>query len=240
MTDNKSSSKNNKVQQSKIKGRRMHSRADDMYLEIMDSLSPGKITNGCCVCCHAPSCCAICSLCPCCDDTEYILLKREASKYIYIRENSIEWNNPAVTFTSGSCCGIDPCLFDVNDRINVIYFDDPMLQRLANTTRTCNECRTCLCGGRGERIQISASCCCGLAYRATCPCPCMCVPICCPTALFPCAMRHEIYLEDANQGIYALKEAMRSAQEHQLYRDEGIKLMNPMVPPQKGEEMNRN
>ena len=146
-------------------------------------------------------------------------MKRESSKYVYIRESSLEWNEPAITCTSGACLGIDPCLFDVQDHVRVVYFDDPMLQRLTNTTRTCNECRTCLFGGRGERIQISAPCCCGLAYRATCPCPCMCVPVCCPTALFPCTMRHEIYLEDANQGIYALQAAIRSAQENPLYVD---------------------
>ena len=230
--------KSNRHVEMKIKNRRMHSRQDELYVSVVDSLAPGKITNGCCVCCHAPSCCAICSLCLCCDDSEFISLKREASKYIFIRENSIEWNDPAVTCTTGSCCGVDPCLFDIQDRVKVVYFDDPMLHRLTNTTRSCNECRTCLCGGRGERIQISTPCCCGLAYRAACPCVCMCVPICCPTALFPCTMRHEIYIEDANQGIYALREAIRAAQDNPLYEDTYKLQASPMLPPEKV-EMNR-
>lgn len=33
---------------------------------------------------------------PCCDQSEYLVSKRESSKYFYIRENSIEYNEPQV------------------------------------------------------------------------------------------------------------------------------------------------
>lgn len=160
------------------KGRKMMSRQKGTSISIIDDIPPGKKTNGCIVCCNAPSCCAICSICPCCDDSEFLVLKRESSKYFHIRENSIEWNAPEIIMMEGNCCGVDPCIYDVQDHVKVVYYDDPIFGRLTNTTRTCNEFRTCLCGGRGERVQISATCCCGTAYRGTCPCPC--VPICCP------------------------------------------------------------
>jgi hypothetical protein len=208
------------------------SRSNRSALSVIDVLPVGKSTKGCCVCCHAPSCCAMCSLCPCCDDSEYIVMKRDASKYFYIRENSIEWNDPSVTMSPGPCCGVDPCLYDVRDNVKVVYFDDAMFLRLTNTTRFCNEFRTCLCGGRGERIQISAPCCCGLAYRASCPCICLCVPVCCPTALFPCALRHEVYLEDAEQGIYTIKETMKMTLEKKLYRDEAFDDYHKVIPSQ--------
>ena len=159
-------------------GRRMMSRINKSAISIINDIAPGKRTNGCLVCCNAPSCCAICSICPCCDDSEYLVRKRESSKYFHIRENSIEWNSPEVIMRDGNCCGVDPCIYDVQDKVRVVYYDDPIFGRLTNTTRMCNEFRTCLCGGKGERLQISAPCCCGCCYRGSCPCPC--VPICCP------------------------------------------------------------
>jgi hypothetical protein len=52
-------------------------------------------------------------------------------------------------------------------------------------------------------------------------------------------MRHEIYIEDANQGIYALREAMRAAQDNPLYQDTHKLQASPMLPPDKAVEMNR-
>ena len=74
-------------------------------------------------------------------------------------------------------------------------------------------------GGNGERIHMSSTCCWGMAYRATYPCICMCVPVCCPIALFPCAQRHEIYVDDVHQGLYSIKLAMKKANENKLYAD---------------------
>jgi hypothetical protein len=134
-------------------GRAIMSRLSASSVIITKSLETGKTVNGCFVCCNSPSCCAICSVCPCCDYSVYVVKRRESSKYVHIRENSI-------------------------DKVEVIYYDDPIFSLLRNTTRLCNEFRTCLCGGRGERLQISSTCCFGMGYRGTGLCPC--VPICCP------------------------------------------------------------
>ena len=70
-------------------------------------------------------------------------MKREASKYFYIRENSIEWNEPYITFGNGGCCGFDPCLYTLQDNLSVVYFDDPVMNKISNSTPICNEIRTC-------------------------------------------------------------------------------------------------
>lgn len=56
------------------------------------SITPGKPIDGCLICCSAPACCPAFTICPCCGDAEYIKHRRQASTYIYIRENSLEWN----------------------------------------------------------------------------------------------------------------------------------------------------
>lgn len=188
-----------------------------LSIKIVRSLKPGKDSPSCLVWCNAPACCPLCSFFPCCDDAEYIVMKREASKYVYIRENSLEWNEPGVVMKQGSCFGIDLCIYEVQDHVKVLYFDDPMFTRISDQTRSCNECRTCICGGKGERIQLDSPCCCGLCQRAALPCPC--VPICCPNLCFPCALRHEIYLEDAQQGLYEIQAAVKAAQNNSLYKD---------------------
>ena len=65
------------------------SRLDSNSFGIIAQLNAGEVVPGCCVCCRAPACLPICSIFPCCDDADYINLKREASKYILVRENSI-------------------------------------------------------------------------------------------------------------------------------------------------------
>ena len=133
-------------------GRRMMSRRGKGKIRIISSLSPGTRTPGCFVCCTAPSFCPILSVCPCYNDSEYIHIKRESSKYIFIRENSIEWNvrftflilefvitysfsmniliysdnqqlyheqAPSVVMKHGSCCGVDPCIYEIQDNVKV-------------------------------------------------------------------------------------------------------------------------
>lgn len=197
------------------RGRRMMSRRNQRAINLLMQLNPATETPSCIVCCSAPSCCPLCSICPCCMDADYILLKREASKYIYIRENSLEWNAPRVIMKHGTCFGIDPCIYDIQDHVQVLYFDDPMFDRITDQTRTCNECRTCICGGKGERIQIDSPCCFNLCQRAACPCPC--VPICCPNYICPCALRHEIYVEDAQKGKYEISRTLAAARANALY-----------------------
>jgi len=77
----------------------------------------------------------------------------------------------------------------------VLYFDDPIFNRITDQTRLCNECRTYCCGGRGERVQIDSPCCFNLCHRSRPPCPV--VPVCCPKLLVPCMLKYEIFLEDA-------------------------------------------
>ena len=112
------------------KGRRMFSRKDLSKIEVVSSIAPGKSSDGCYVCFSAPSCCPLCSTCPCCSDAEYITIRKQSSTYIYIRENSIEWNDPIMKLSPGSCCGIDPCLYDIQDNIRVLYFDDIMFDSI--------------------------------------------------------------------------------------------------------------
>ena len=196
----------------------MISRKAKGKIRVLSSLQPGTSTPGCFVCCSAPAFCPMLSICPCCNESEYIHIKKESSKYIYIRENSIEWNDPSVVMKHGSCCGIDPCIYEIQDEVRVVYFDDNLFTRITDQTRCCNELRTCLFGGKGERIQLDSPCCCNLLQRATFPCPC--VPICCPTALFPCQMKHAIYVEDAQKGKYEIEQIRKSALDDSLYYDE--------------------
>ncbi len=56
------------------------------------------------------------AVCPCCGDAEYIKSLRKASTYIYIRENSIEWNDPGILFFTHIVCYnlfLHCCLFAV-------------------------------------------------------------------------------------------------------------------------------
>ncbi len=78
-------------------GRKMLTREDEKSIRIIKSIPVGEDTFGCIACCHAPSCCALFSICPCCTNPEYIIHKRASSKYVYVRENSIEWNEPEVS-----------------------------------------------------------------------------------------------------------------------------------------------
>jgi hypothetical protein len=118
------------------KGRVALSRARYGAIKIVNVLQAGRNVAGCFVCCDAPACCPLCSsICICCDDAEYIKRKRDASKYVLIRENSLEWNEPGVVMKNGSCFGLDPCQYDVQDKVTVLYFDDPMFERITGMVR---------------------------------------------------------------------------------------------------------
>lgn len=200
-------------------GRRMMSRRREDGIHLLKSLTPGLHSTGCCVCCSAPACCPMCSALICCDHSKYIVAQRDASKYVLVRENSLEWNEPEIVWEGGNCFGIDPCLYGVQDNPQVVYYDDPMIDEISDQTRWCNETRTCLNGGSGERVQLTSTCFFGICYRASFPCPC--VPVCVPTALFPCARRRVLYLKDAAEGIHEIKNAVRNAREHDpLYQDQ--------------------
>lgn len=198
--------------------RPMHSRKNPAVVDIIASLTPSTEIPCCLAIFTAPACCPLLSVCCCCKDAVYVSTKRNASKYVWIRENSLEWNDPQVVFSKGSFCGIDPCMYDIKDNIRVLYYDDPMFDRISDQTRMCHECRTCLCGGRGERVQIDSPCCCNLCTRASFPC--ICVPVCFPLSFFPCAHRYELYLADAQKGMYDIKKAVSAARGDVLYKDQ--------------------
>jgi hypothetical protein len=195
----------------------MMMRQHDDAIGIRMALEPGKDVPGCCVCCRAPPCCALCGLSPCCQDAQYVVHKREASKYIWIRENSLEWNDPEIVLKNGSCFGVDPCEYDLQDRVVVLYFDDPRFDQITNKTRCCNEARTCICGGKGERMLINAPCFLGCCYRASYPCPF--VPGCCPLSCCPCVSTHEIWTADAQKGLYEIKKARAAEMTDKRYND---------------------
>jgi hypothetical protein len=197
--------------------RPMLSRKEKNRIEIPATLQPAIGIPCCLAIFTAPSCCPMLGLCCCCKDAEYITAKKSSSEYIWIRENSIEWNEPHAIFRQGSCCGIDPCYYDIKDNVNVLYYDDPMFVRISDQTRVCNECRTCLFGGRGETVQIDSPCCHGLCHRASFPC--LYVPACCPLSLAPCALRYEIHIADAQKGMYEIKKAVQAARCDAIYTD---------------------
>ena len=47
-----------------------------------------------------------------------------SSRYIYLRENSLEFNNPTMQAAKGKCCGAALCELAVLDNVTVLYFDD--------------------------------------------------------------------------------------------------------------------
>lgn len=194
-------------------------------IAIIGSLEPATEVPCCLALCSAPSCCPVLGLCCCCLGSSYIEAKRSASKYILLREHSLEWNEPNIVLSQGSCCGIDPyadleslalitivirCMYDIRDHVQVIYYDDPLFDRISDQTPVCNELRTCLFGGKGERIQIESPCCFGCNRATFSSIPCICVPQWCPTWI-PCTHKYVIYVENAQKGIYEINKARNSS-----------------------------
>jgi len=164
----------------------------------------------------------------CCDDAKYVVQARDASKYVFVREHSLEWNEPQVVFQTGTCMGVDPCMYVIQDNPNVMYYDDPMFNDISDRTRWCNEWRTCMFGGRGEVVRFTSTCFYGLCFRSSWPLPC--VPVCFPVSCLPCAREREIYLDDAAAGIHEIKSALRNAREHDPLYHDGGNTWNPNAP----------
>ena len=99
------------------------------------------------------------------------------------------------------------CLYNIRDNIKVIYYDDPIFQRLSDQTRCCHQCRTCVCGGRGEMLQIDAPCCYNMCHYTGVPC--LLAPSCLSSTMLPCCTyKHEIYLENAQKGMYEINKVI--------------------------------
>lgn len=192
-----------------VEDRRMISRAAGDSIRITHIIRHGRRQTGCLTCCHAPDSCPTLSCFPCFDYPEYIVKQVNASQYIYVRENSLEWNNPGMQATKGSCCGISCCGLAVKDNITVLYFDDMYFDDIRNDTRCCNSCRTFFCGGKGEEVQIESTFFCGMCKRGRL---CLtCIPSCCPEICCPCLIKSEIWVEDATTAVKIMTMARDSA-----------------------------
>ena len=186
------------------------------------SFPAGEQVHGCCFCCTAPSCLPALSLFPCCADPTYVNLEKEAAKYVFLRENSIEYNNPSVNFKLSTCCCIDICQFEVNDNITVIYFDDPIFASMSDKS-DCGSSLYSICfGAQGERIHFERKCCYSLCIEGRFPCPI--IPICCPRGLCPCYINRDIYTKNAQKAMYEIKKQRSLSLEiHKSILDKGLK-----------------
>lgn len=121
----------------------------------------------------------------------------------------LEWNTPMMTSAEGMCCGSSLCRFDVHDQVTVLYYDDPDFDKVSNQTRCCNGLQTWLCGGKGELVAIESTCMCNMCLRTVIPM--VFVPICCPQICCPCTLSHHIWVKDAEQAVYMIKQAKQDA-----------------------------
>lgn len=124
------------------------------------------------------------------------------NRSIYIRENSLEYNQPTITYSKSTnllstliCCGNSMTDLTVRDSISVIYYDDIVMDTVRNDTRKCHECYTFCCGGRGEAVRLESTFCGNLCYRGRgggvcCFC---CVPVCFPEWVCPCGTRVSVF-----------------------------------------------
>jgi len=209
----------------------MISRSSGDRVKITHTIQPGDQETGCLTCFYSPPEYPILAKCPCFDYPEYIVNEMKASQYIYIRENSIEYNQPTLQPSKAEnhcstilCCGHSPTTLIVRDQISTVYFDDVLMDAVRNDTRPCNPLHTFCCGGRGEEVRLESRFCYGdICYRGrsvgfehcgllnSCCCCVPCVPVCCPDCLCPCAARKTIYVEDAETAVKILSQARDDA-----------------------------
>jgi len=153
-------------------------------------------------CFEAPSCClfGFCTELPCVGMPKSIIEKQNASRYVYVRENSLEYNNPKIKVANGLCCGYSCSDYRVEDHVSVIYYDDPHFQSLTNGSRSCDDWVAFCCGSPGERIIVESRFCCGYCRRGEAPC---CVwPVCCPISCGKgCVYYHSIRVDSADVAI---------------------------------------
>ena len=148
---------------------------------------------------------------PCCDKPAYIVKKREASKYIVLRENSLEWNNPSYTTDYGCCFGMSLCGYRLSDRVSVLYYDDLAMERVDFDSGCCcfTGCWNRCCSSEGQRVVMKATCCGGFCLRGL-P-PCCCIPSAFPLWCCPWALAHELYVEDGREAVAQIMAARDNA-----------------------------
>jgi hypothetical protein len=182
---------------------------ENYIVRLLHIITPGIRVKGCCECCHAPDYCPVLAYCCCFDYPAYIVNKVNSSRYIYVREHSVEWNNPLIQQDKGPCFGVSCCDLAVLDNVSVIYYDDLYFDTVRNGTRSCNDCQTFWCGGRGEKVTIQSRFCLGLCKRgrgSVCFVPSYCPTICCP-----CISSPELWVEDAESAVKLIQDARDSA-----------------------------
>lgn len=186
-------------------------RKDQNIINIKE-LETGEAVTGCCVFCNAPSCLPGLSFFPCWGDAQYIASKRDASKYIFIRENSIEFNEPVVSFKLRSNCCFDPCEYVINDNVMVIFYDDPIFDSITDQLDCGSSCWALCFGSKGEKIRFENKCFYGLCVEGSCPCPI--IPNFCPRAACPCYINREVYVKNSQNAIYEIRKARSQALEY--------------------------
>jgi hypothetical protein len=175
--------------------RRVMSRKSPQTIGLVGSIKPGAVTEGCLVCCYAPSFCPLCSILPVriskflkfyifCIVKFFKFLNTQVLRrcgiyssqalgiiiHSYSGEfNRVEWANRRnearsllwirslwvwrsrqrkVRRTLAKSCSHS--FIHILHPASVLYFDDKMFERISDQTRCCNECRTCLFGGKGD------------------------------------------------------------------------------------------
>ena len=78
-----------------------------------------------------------------------------------------------------------------------------------DSTRSCNECKTFWCGGKGEQVLIDSRFCFGMCKRGRGPMTF--VPSCCPEFCCPCLVEAELWVDDAKSAVEAIKIARDGA-----------------------------
>eukprot|EP00979_Chaetoceros_neogracilis_P005847 scaffold1127_cov212-Chaetoceros_neogracile.AAC.2 len=99
----------------------------------------------------------------------------------------------------------------VRDDVTVLYFDDEHFDNVRDSTRTCNNCKTFWCGGRGEQVLIDSRFCFKMCKRGRWPLTC--VPSCCPDFCCPCLVEAELWVDDAKSAVEAITMQRDSARE---------------------------
>jgi hypothetical protein len=179
-------------------------------VQITRHVETARTQYGCCKCCHAPDSCWCCMLIfPCCKYPKKVSDKLEDSKYVYVRENSVEWNDPTITFEDCDCCiPVNFCSLRVADNVQVLYFDDPAFEKIQNKSCGCiTNCMQYMFGGKGQKVRFANMFCgCCVVGKGGAPC----VPVCCcPNATN--AQLYDVYVKDGASAAAEIKQAKVNA-----------------------------
>jgi hypothetical protein len=201
-----------------VEDRLMLSRTAADRVHITHTIEPGNREQGCLTCCFSPDYCPYCVHFGCggicttnsgcgCDYPEYAVNQLNASLYVNVRENSVEWNEPSLRYKR--CCSNR---MEVMDGVSVVYFDDSQFGEIRTRARWCSLFPTFCCGGKGEQLLIEKTCCCGICLRGKRLC-CVLVPSCLGDCccIRDCVARRSIWVEDAEAAKRVISEARDKA-----------------------------